>query len=413
VTALQILAALLTVTAAFSYLNHRWIRLPAAIGIMAISLGASLLMIAADRLGWLRASDLATRILERVALDHALLHGALGILLFAGALHIDLGELREQRLPVVMLAIGATVCSTFIVGLLAFLTLPWLGLPVPFGFCLLFGALISPTDPIAVLGILKGAGVPKGLEMQIVGESLFNDGVGVVIFASVLEVVTSHQPVSVAAVVQDFGREALGGAAFGLGSGYVAFRLLRSIDHYQTELLITLALVLGGYALAERVHVSAPIAAVVSGLVIGNPGRALGMSSLTRDTLDKFWSLADEVLNALLFVLVGFELVRLTISFAALAAGALMIPVVLIARLASVSGVVALLGRRCRFPPGAHRLLTWGGLRGGISVALALSIDDPRPMRDLLVTMTYIVVVFSILVQGLTLGGLARRSRPR
>jgi CPA1 family monovalent cation:H+ antiporter len=267
--------------------------------------------------------------------------------------------------------------------------------------------LISPTDPIAVLGILKRAGVPRNLEIQIVGESLFNDGVGVVIFLTVLGVISSGNHVTVSGILLLVGREAIGGGVFGLVTGYAAFRLLRSIDHYQTELLITLALVLGGYALAEHWHVSAPIAAVVSGLLIGNHGRALGMSDVTRDQLDRFWDLIDETLNALLFVLVGFELIRLNVTRTAIAAGALMIPAVLLARLTSVGGAVALLKGWVRFAPGAPWLLTWGGLRGGISVALALSVS-PSVERDMIVAMTYAVVVFSILVQGLSLGRLAR-----
>ena len=407
-TGFQILALLLTIAAVFSYLNYRWIRLPATIGLMAMSLFASILLIGANRLGWLLAPDVATRILTRIDFDDTFLHGMLGALLFAGALHVDLGELREQRLPVIVLAVGGTLLSTFIVGGIAYLVLPLLGPSLPFIYCLLFGALISPTDPIAVLGILKRAGVPKDLEIQIVGESLFNDGVGVVIFLTVLGMISSGNHVSVGHTLMLFGREAIGGAVFGLATGYVAFRLLRSIDNYQTELLITLALVLGGYALAEKLHVSAPIAAVVSGLLIGNHGRSLGMSDVTRDHLDKFWALIDETLNALLFILVGFELIRLPLTQTAIVAGALMIPAVLLARLVSVGGTVVALKRVARFTPGASWLLTWGGLRGGISVALALSISASAE-RDMIVAMTYAVVVFSILVQGLSLGSLARR----
>jgi CPA1 family monovalent cation:H+ antiporter len=408
VTTFETLAALLTVAATFAYVNHRWFRQPAAIGLMAMSLATSLAFILLDRLGWHEVAIVAQAIVRRVKLDQTLLHGMLGVLLFAGALHIDVVDLREQRWPLVFLALGSTVVSTLLVGGLAHLVLGWLGVPLTVGYCFLFGALISPTDPIAVLGILKSAHVPQSMATQIAGESLFNDGVGVVIFITALGIVSPGVEVTAQHVVTLLVREAMGGVVFGLASGYLAYRLLRSIDHYQTELLITLALVLGGYALAERLGLSAPIAAVVAGLVIGNHGRAHGMSDVTREHLDTFWALVDEIMNAALFVLVGFELVRLSLAASAVIAGACMIPVVLLARLASVAGPVALLSRTGRFASGSIAVLTWGGLRGGISVALALS-TTAGPEHDLIVTMTYLVVVFSIFVQGLTLAPLARR----
>lgn len=410
-TDFEIVGALLTVVAMFAYVNHRFVGLPPTIGVMAMSLGASILMLVAARLGWLRSTEIAKVILNRIDFDDAVLHGMLGFLLFAGALNIDIGSLRQQRWPVVALAVGGTVLSTFIVGGLGHLLLALVGLHLPLGHALLFGALISPTDPVAVLGILKRARVPPDLEIQIAGESLFNDGIGVVLFVAIVGVISSGDDVSARHLIALFGREAGGGVVFGLATGGVVFLALRTIDHYQTELLLTLALVIGGYALAEHVHVSAPIAAVVSGLVIGNYGRRLAMSRTTREQLDKFWSLVDEILNAVLFVMIGFELVRVPLSRATLAAGALIIPAVLVARLASVSVTVLALRPLTRFAPGATWLLTWGGLRGGISVALALSLH-PSPLRDTVVSMTYAVVVFSILVQGLSLGHLARRFAP-
>jgi CPA1 family monovalent cation:H+ antiporter len=408
VNAFDTVALLLTLAAGFAYANHRWIKLPSAIGLMAMSFAASLLLIALDRLEWLRLTGLATRILEDIHLDDTLLHGMLGILLFAGALHINLDDLREERLAIAVLAVVGTVLSMLIVGGLSYWLLALLGLGLPLAQCMLFGALISPTDPIAVLDILKSARVPRSLEIQIAGESLFNDGVGVVLFLAVLSVASGGHDVTVTRVIALFAREAIGGAAFGLVTGYLVYRLLRSIDHYQTELLLTLALVLGGYALADRLHISAPIAAVVAGLLIGNHGRSFGMSDVTRDHLDKFWSLVDEIMNAILFVLVGFEFLRLAITTKVALAGAAMIPVVLLARVASVSAPLALLSRFLRFSPGAVGVLSWGGLRGGISVALALS-TPTGPGHDLVVAMTYFVVAFSIFVQGLTLGRFARR----
>jgi CPA1 family monovalent cation:H+ antiporter len=408
VTAFETLAALLTIAAAFAYFNHRLLRLPTSIALMAMALAASCVLIVVDRTGLIAVSATASQIVERMALHETLLHGVLGLLLFAGALHIDLNDLREERVAVAGMALGATILSTFLVGGLTYLALGLLALPMSFGYCLLFGSLISPTDPIAVLGIVKRERVPRNLEIQIAGESLFNDGVGVVIFITVLGVVAPGSHVTAGQVAVLFAREAVGGALFGLVTGYVAFRLIRSIDHYQTELLITLALVLGGYAVAERLHISAPIAAVVAGLLIGNQGRSFGMSDVTRDHLDKFWSLIDEILNALLFVVVGLEVVRLSLSPRTVLAGLLLIPIVLVARFASVGASILGLGRVVKFPRGALWVHTWGGLRGGISVALALSLPV-TPERDVIVTMTYFVVVFSILVQGLTLGRLARR----
>jgi monovalent cation:H+ antiporter, CPA1 family len=334
----------------------------------------------------------------------------LGALLFAGALHIDISDLRDELLPVVSLAVGVTILSTFLVGGLFYGIVSMFGLPVGFGYCLLFGALISPTDPVAVLGILRSARVPKGLETQIAGESLLNDGVGVVVFVTVFGAVARGGDATVGDVLLLFLREAGGGALFGLATGYITYRLLRSIDHYQTELLLTLALVLGGYAFAERIHVSAPIAAVVAGLLIGNRGRSHAMSDITRDHLDKFWALIDEILNAILFVLVGFEVIRISVHGTAVIVGVLAIVAVLIARFMSVALPLAVLSRWRTVAPGETSILTWGGLRGGISVALALSLP-PGAARDLLVSTTYIVVVFSILVQGLTLGRVARRFR--
>jgi CPA1 family monovalent cation:H+ antiporter len=405
-SAFEVLAALLSLAALFAYANHRWLRQPASIALMAMTLVLSLALLAASRAGWLRVEPIVA-ILDRVNFNQTLLHGMLGALLFAGALHIRLSDLREHRLAVSMLALVGTLLSTFVVAGLTYLVLPRLGLRLGFGSCLLFGAVISPTDPIAVMGILKHARVPRSMEIQISGESLFNDGIGVVIFLTVLDVVTSGDA-EANDVLLLFARETLGGALFGLLTGYLTFRLLRSIDHYQTELLLTLALVLGGYAAAERLHVSAPISAVVAGLVIGNQGRAEGMSDVTRDHLDKFWSLVDEILNSILFVLMGFEVIRLTLTKQTVLAGIVAIPVVLVARFVSVALPIATIARLSTFPPGTTRVLSWGGLRGGISVALALSLPAIAP-KGLIVAMTYLVVAFSILVQGLTLGKVARR----
>jgi CPA1 family monovalent cation:H+ antiporter len=406
-SAFEILATLLSLAAALAYLNHRWLHRPASIALMAMSLCLSLGTLLAARCGWVRVEPIA-RLLDRVALDQTLLHGMLGALLFAGALHVRVADLKQQWLTVGLLALAGTLLSTLIVGGCARLLSSYAGLRLSLGECLLFGAIVSPTDPIAVLAILKQARVPRSMAVQIGGESLFNDGVGVVVFTTVLGVVERGGSANLRESAVLFAREALGGAAFGFLAGYVVFLLLRSIDHYQTELLLTLALVLGGYALAERLHLSAPLASVVAGLVIGNHGRAQGMSDVTRDHLDKFWELVDEVLNAVLFVLVGLAFIRLKFTSESVAAGFCAIPIVLFARWLSVGLPVRILARFSPFARGTVRLLTWGGLRGAISVALALSLPALAE-KGLLVTMTYFVVSFSILVQGLTLERVARR----
>lgn len=408
----EAVAILLTLASALAYVNHRWLKQPTSIALMSMALALSVLLLALDRLGWLHVRGVVTTLLVHVNLDETLLHGVLGAMLFAGALHIDMHDLKKQMLAVSTLAIVATVLSTFLVGALSYGVLSSLGHGLPFVYCLLFGALISPTDPIAVIGILKKARVPKSMEVQIAGESLFNDGVGVVVFSTVLGLIASGAHVTAGSVLLLFAREAGGGALFGLVTGYLTYRLLRSIDHYQTELLLTLALVVGGYALAEHLHISAPLAAVTAGLVIGNQGRSQGMSDVTRDHLDNFWALIDEILNAVLFVLVGLEVIPMTITPRIALACTLLIPAVLLARFLSVGLPLGLLSRMSRPAKGTILILTWGGLRGGISVALALS-TPPGPEHELIVPMTYFVVVFSILVQGLTLGRVARRFAPR
>lgn len=411
-TVFETLGFLLTVAAAFAYVNFRWIRLPAAIGLMATSLVMSLLLIAVDKTGLWPLHASAATMLERVSFGDTVLHGMLGALLFAGALHVDVNELRRERGAILLLAFGSTIISTVVIGGLSYVTLNAIGVRLSFGYCLLFGTVVAPTDPVGVLGILKQARIAKSLEVQIAGESLFNDGIGVVLFLSVLGFVTRPGEIAFGHVARIFFQEVLGGILFGGVTGYIAYRLLKSIDHYQTELLITLALVLGGYALAERLGFSAALAAVVSGLFIGNQGRHLAMSDVTRDHLDKFWSLIDEILNAVLFVLIGFELILLSFTRDTMLAGMLAIPIALFARFVSIAGPVTLLGRWLKFAPGSIPILTWGGLRGGISVALALSIPL-APERNLVVTMTYFAVVFSVLVQGLTLARVARRFSPK
>lgn len=405
---LNITAILITLTALLGYVNHRWVGLPGAIGLMLVALLLSLALLGLGLLGVPFPQQWAATVLSGIDFNTTLMQGMLSFLLFAGALHVNLNDLAQQKWLISLLASIGVVCSTAIVGGAAYFLFGLLGLDVPFIYCLLFGALISPTDPIAVLGILKTAGAPKSLETKITGESLFNDGVGVVVFLALLGVASSGE-LHADEVARLFLEEAVGGLIFGLASGYLAYRLLASVDNYQLEVLITLALVMGGYALATALHLSGPIAIVVAGLLIGNHGRRLAMSDKTREHLDTFWELMDEILNAVLFVLIGLEVLVLSFSGHTLLAALLLIPLVLAARFVSVGLPVTLLRKRRQFSPHVVKILTWGGLRGGISVALALSLPEGE-YRDLLLTITYVIVVFSILVQGLSIGPYIKRS---
>ena len=406
----NILAVLITLSAVFSYINYRFIKLPTTIGVMAISLVGSLGITMLGPLGFGLEED-ALRLLDSIDFDETLLHGMLSFLLFAGALHIDLDRLAHQKWIIGTLATVGTVGSTFIIGILAYLVLDWLNIGLPLMHCLLFGALISPTDPIAVLGILKKAGVPESLETKISGESLFNDGVAVVVFLVLLQIAAGGHDITAVAVAWLFAKEALGGIVYGLLIGGIAYGMLKSVDNYQVEVLITLALVAGGYALADALHLSGPIAIVVAGLLIGNHGRLLAMSDRTRSHLDTFWELVDEVLNVVLFVLIGLEVLVLSWNQSYLIASVLMIPLLLLSRFVSVAVPIVIMRRFRTFSPSVIKILTWGGLRGGISVAMALSLPPGRH-RDIILTITYAIVVFSIIVQGLTIGKLVEPAAP-
>jgi CPA1 family monovalent cation:H+ antiporter len=392
----------------FAYANHQWLRLPTAVGLMAMALLASLGLLALDRAGWVPLEATAGPVLESVDFNAAVMHGMLGALLFAGALNVDAQDLRREGVAVFSLALVGTTLSTLIVGALVYALVQLTGLaPLSLGYCMLFGALISPTDPVAVLSVLKRVGVAKSVETHMAGESLFNDGVGVVLFVTLLDFLSPGTDPTIHGVALIFVRESLGGALFGLATGWITYLLLRSIDHYQTELMLTLALVFGGYAAAEALHLSAPIAAVVAGLVIGN-GRSVAMSDVTRDYLDKFWSMVDDILNAILFVMMGLEVIRLPLRGSLLLLGLAAVPITLLARAVSVALPVQALRRHTSFGSESVIVLTWGGLRGGLSVALAISLP-PVPEREVLVGATYVVVVFSILVQGLTFAAVAQR----
>jgi len=403
----DIIALLITLTAIFSFINYCTLKLPMTIGVMLIGLVMSLGLLALKPLG-LDLTIQASAILGAIDFNQTLMHGMLSYLLFAGALHVNLTDLANQKWLIASLATLGVLVSTAIIGVLLWFILGLLGIYLPFIYCLVFGALISPTDPIAVLSILRTVHAPKSLETKITGESLFNDGVGVVVFMLISGIAFGGADIKVGSVIIFFFEEVLGGAVFGFVVGGITYAMLKRVDNYQVEILLTLALVTGGYALAETLHFSAPIAVVVAGLMIGNHGRLLAMSENTREHLDTFWELIDEILNAVLFVLIGLEILVITFDLQLLVAGGLAIVIVLIARFISVGVPVFFIRKFRELTPGVTKILTWGGLRGGISVALALSLPASAE-RETILAITYCVVVFSILVQGLTIGKLIKR----
>lgn len=403
---ITITSILVTFCALFSYINYRFIKLPTTIGIMVMALVLSTIIMALPLLGF-DILPSVRHIMDGIDFSETLLHGMLSFLLFAGALHVNWETLKSQKYIIASMALLGTVLSTALVGFAVYKIFPMLGFDIPFIYALLFGALISPTDPIAVMAILKKAGAPKTLEIKVVGESLFNDGIAVVIFLTLLGI-ASHGETTAAHVALLFAEEAIGGVILGGVLGYITFLMLRSVDNYQVEIFLTLAMVMGGYELANALHTSGPIAMVVAGLIVGNVGRSWAMSDHTKQNLDNFWELIDEFLNAILFLLLGFSLLIIEFNQTALHAGLIMIPLLLLIRYVSVIIPVTFLKKFRKFSPGAVNILTWGGLRGGISVALALSLP-PSEMRDFLLLVTYCIVMFSIIVQGLTIGKLVKR----
>ena len=381
--------------------------MPATIGIMIFALLMSLFFIGLGNL-YPQFSDRAVELINVLDFHKILMKMMLSFLLFAGAIHINAQSLKREALPILTFSTVGTILSTFIVGGLMFLVFKLFYLPIGFIYCLLFGALISPTDPIAVLGILRHAKIPATLELKICGESLFNDGIAVVIFISILEIaVGGNGHLSYTDVSLLFLREAVGGLLFGALLGYIGYRAMRSVDNYQLEVLITLAIVMGGYALADLLGVSGPLAMVVAGIITGNVGKGLVMRDITMDYVTKFWEMIDEILNSFLFLLIGFEMLVIKWSPQLVGIGVITIFIVLMARWISVAVPVFFLRFKNTFEKNAIPILTWGGLRGGISVALALSLPNEM-FKDEFVVITYVVVVFSILVQGLTIGKLAR-----
>lgn len=396
-------AVLIFLAALFGYLNSRFLKLVPTVGLMLLAFVFSLLLIAAHFAG-LSVIAQAQRFLGGIDFNRVLLSGLLSYLLFAGALDLCLECLSEVRWEVLSLSTLGVLGSTVIVGFAMFGLLGVIGLNLPLGYCLLLGALISPTDPLAVLPIMRTVRADRNLETLIVGESLFNDGFAVVVFVVLLMTVTGSHTGSLALhALLLFMREALGGFAFGLALGWIGYRILKTIDDYAIEIIITLALVSAGYAIALALGISGPLAMVVAGIVIGNQGRARGMSPLTVENLDRFWHMVEVILNAVLFVLIGLEVLLYVDQFSwlRLVAGVAAIPIVLLARFASVGVPMVALKPRGAGAWHALPLVTWAGLRGAIPVALALSLP-PGENRNIVIAITYVIVVFSVLVQGTT-----------
>ncbi len=412
---INIATAVITLAAVFGYINYRWLKLPSTIGLVVIALATSLGVIALDAaVPNLNLRDTARAAFLQIDFHETLMEGLLSFLLFAGALHVNLDELLARKWAIGSLATVGVLISTALNAIGIFYLAQLLGIDLPFVWALVFGALISPTDPVAVLGILKNVpGVPPSLRAKIAGESLFNDGVGVVVFAILLAIAVGggHGGEAIGAldVVELFVVEALGGALLGLLTGLVAFYAIKSIDDYNLEILITLSLVMLTYGIASQLHVSGPIAVVIAGLLMGNHGTRLAMSDKTRQHVETFWNLLDEILNAALFLLIGFEVIALSFTTPELLGMLAAIPIALAARFVAVSLPITVLGLRQEFTKGAIPVLTWGGLKGGISVALALSLPDVAA-REPILAITYGVVVFSIIVQGLSIRRVVERT---
>ncbi len=397
-----ILTMLIVISALFGFINEKFLKLPDTIGLMFITILFTIGIVIFGSL-FPKLIQMAEKFVGSLDFKSALLDIMLSFLLFAGAMHTSFDQLKVQRYPILIFATFGVLISTFIVGTLTYFLFPMLGYPVDFIYCLLFGALISPTDPIAVLGLLTKAGVPKRLEAKIVGESLFNDGIGVVLFLVIFQIALGDAgEVAPQEVLHLLGVEVGGGLLLGIGLGYIAYIMLKAIDNYAVEVMITLAIVMGGYLLASALHFSGPLAMVVTGLIVGHDTlRNTTMSEITEIYVDKFWEMLDVFLNAILFVMIGLEMIVLKWQPQFIAIGLITTFLVLAARYLSLAFPILMFQKKLNFVKHTGVIMTWGGLRGGISIALALSLTAAMH-KELFVTVTYIIVIFSILVQGLT-----------
>lgn len=405
-TIIDIIGVLVFLTATFAYINFKFIKLPTSSGVMLIAMLLSLVLVLMQYMG-IDLTHFAVSTLRQIDFHEALMNGMLSVLLFAGALNIKFEDIKKEKGFVLILSTVGLIASTALVASLLYLSLALLSIQIDFLHCLIFGALISPTDPIAVLSLLKQGGASVSIQSKFAGESLFNDGVGIVIFVILLRFILGKDP-SIFEVTELFLVEAVGGLIFGAMIALIANYLMKNINNYTVEVLITLALVLGGHSLARFIGVSSPLAMVVAGLLVGNHGRTYAMSDLTREQIDNFWELLGDILNAFLFVLIGLELILVPFSFEILIASSAAIPIVLISRFICVGATVKIMRKPRDLTPHLIRLMTWGGLRGGISIALALTIP-PSPSRTLIIAVTYFVVVFSVGVQSTTFSKLLKK----
>ena len=406
-------AILIVLAAALGYFNHRVLKLPSTVGLTVMGTLASLLIVGFDRL--VPASTLAEQLgtfLQDVDFSTTLMEGMLSFLLFAGAMHVSWSNMRKGRWPILVFSTVGVILSTVIVGVAFHGITIALGMAVPLMWCLVFGALISPTDPVSVMGVMKRAAMPDTLQATVAGESLFNDGIGVVVFTILIALATGTETFTWSFAVGHFVQEALGGAVLGLIVGWIGYKAMYTIDEYNIEAMISLAVVMGGYSLAMALHVSGPVAMAVAGLIIGNAGVTHAMSDTTRDYIIKFWALIDEILNAVLFLLIGLEVIALQFDNAFILAGLIAILIVLAARMISVGVPLLAMKKVIDMGPLAFPTLVWGGLRGGISVALALALP-PGEIRSPLLVATYIVVIFAVVVQGGSIGKLIRNLQAR
>ncbi|MEI7486636.1 MAG: sodium:proton antiporter [Chryseobacterium sp.] len=402
-------SALIVLASIFAYLNYRFLKLPSTIGIMVIAIVVSIILVSFGETFLPRTFWHLHDLMSGIDFTEVLMGAMLNFLLFAGGIHINIDDLKEQFLPVVIFSTAGVVISTFVVGFGMFYLLPFLGINLPFIYCLLFGALISPTDPVAVLSILKQANVSKSLETKVAGESLFNDGMAVVIFSVVLQLAIGKE---VDLGLESIGllllKEAGGGLLLGIVLGWVTSRLMREVDDYIISVLVTLSVVMGGYLIARQMHISGPLTMVAAGLFMGNFNVRFKMKSITQDYLIKFWELIDEILNAVLFLFIGFELLMIKDLKHFIVPGLVAIVIVLLARVISIWGPTKLM--KTTFSPQTVKVLVWGGIRGGVSIALAMSIPKSE-YSEIILSITYCVVVFSIIVQGLTIAKVANPNK--
>jgi len=403
----HLFSVLIVLSAGFAYINFRYLKLPSTIGLMLVSLVFSLFILVFGNYFPDFKRDI-TATMYNINFSELLLEGMLSFMLFAGAIHIKSKDLNNEKLSILLFSTISVLISTFLIGFASYYVLTFMGFKIDLIHSILFGALISPTDPISVLSILKNTGISKSLETIIAGESLFNDGVAVVVFITLLKSASPGANLDAISIMMLFGQEAIGGLILGLIVGYIGFKFIASIDHYQVEVLITLAIVMGGYTLAHYLHVSGPLAMVVAGLITGNQGKTLGMSDITARYVDGFWELIDEILNALLFVLIGLELLVIQTNQKILIAAFIILVITLITRYISIFIPSISVQLKEKITQKTRLILTWGGLRGGISIALALSINTEYH-KEIWVTITYVIVCFSILVQGLTIGKFAKK----